>query len=126
MSIYVFKFIHISCAIITISGFLARSWLKFTSPAILQQTWIKIAPHVVDALLLASAIVLVVLTRQYPFVAPWVTAKLIALCIYIGFGLLTLRFARTNKQILAGFIGACLSFSYIIAVALTRNAWPLS
>lgn len=125
MSFYIFKFIHVSCAIISISGFLARSWLKFTAPGILQQRWIKITPHVVDTLLLASAIVLVILTRQYPFVIPWVTAKLIALFIYIGFGLLTLRFARTQKQILVGFIGACLSFSYIIAVALTRHAWPL-
>lgn len=126
MSIYVFKLIHISCAMISISGFVARSWIKFSAPHYLRLPWIKITPHVIDTLLLASAIVLVFLTRQYPFVAAWVTAKLIALFVYIGFGMLTLRFARTRKQALAAFIGACLSFSYIIAVALTRQAWPLS
>lgn len=122
----VFKFIHITCAMLSISGFLARSWLKFTAPHHLQQRWIKISPHVIDSLLLASAIVLVILTQQYPFVASWVTAKLLVLFLYIGFGMLTLRFARTRTQTVVGFVGACLSFSYIIAVALTRNPWPFS
>lgn len=122
----IFKFIHIGCAMLSISGFLGRSWLKLTAPHHLQQRWIKITPHVIDTLLLASAIVLVFLTRQYPFVAPWVTAKLLVLLLYIGFGLLTLRFARTRSQTLLGFIGACVSFSYIIAVALTRQPWPFN
>ena len=122
----VFKFIHIACAILSISSFLARSWLKFIAPHHLQQRWLKISPHVVDSLLLASAIVLVVLTHQYPFVASWVTAKLLALLLYIGFGLLTLRFSRTQTQAFTGFVGACLTFSYIIAVALTRHPWPFS
>lgn len=126
MSIEIFKFVHVSCALISISGFLARSWFKFTAPHHLRLPWVRVAPHVIDTLLLASAIVLVILTRQYPFVTAWVTAKLLALFAYIGFGLLTLRFARTQKQMLVGFIGACLSFSYIMAVALTQQAWPMS
>jgi len=124
--VIIIKFIHIGCAVLTISGFLLRSWFKLVSPHYLRRRWIKIGPHVIDSVLLASAIVLVVMTRQYPFVAPWVTAKLLVLILYIGFGLLTLRFARTQTQALVGFIGACLSFSYIIAVAITRQAWPFS
>lgn len=121
----IFKFIHVSCAVLSITGFLGRSYLKFTAPHHLQQRWLKITPHVIDSVLLASGIVLVIQTRQYPFVAGWVTAKLLVLLLYIGFGLLTLRIARTRTQLLAGFIGACLSFSYIIAVALTKQIWPI-
>jgi uncharacterized membrane protein SirB2 len=120
------KLIHISCAVISITGFLARSFLKFTMPRYLQQRWLKIAPHIIDTLLLASAVVLVIQTRQYPFVADWVTAKLLVLVLYIGFGLLTLRFAKNTFQTTIGFVGACLSFSYIIAVALTKQAWPFT
>lgn len=118
------KLIHVSCAALSITGFLGRSYLKLTAPQRLQQRWLKITPHVIDSVLLASAIVLVIQIQQYPFVAGWVTAKLLVLVLYIGFGLITLRFARTRTQILAGFIGACLSFSYIIAVALTKQVWP--
>jgi len=121
-----FKLIHITCATLSISGFLSRSWLKLYAPQQLQKRWLRIAPHIIDSLLLASAIVLVIQTRQYPFVSAWVTAKLLMLLVYIGFGLLTLRFARTPAQSLAGLVGASLSFSYIIAVALTRQAWPFS
>jgi uncharacterized membrane protein SirB2 len=120
----IFKLIHISCAAVSITGFLARSFLKFTAPHYLQHRWIKISPHLIDTVLLASAVVLVIQTRQYPFVDAWVTAKLLVLLLYIGFGLLTLRFAKTRLQTTAGFVGACLSFSYIIAVALTKQVWP--
>ncbi|MEJ2452392.1 MAG: SirB2 family protein [Gammaproteobacteria bacterium] len=120
----IFKIIHVTCAALSISGFLTRAWLKFYAPQHLHRRWIRISPHIIDTLLLASAIVLVYQTRQYPFVAPWVTTKLLMLFVYIGFGLLTLRFARTRKQTLAGLIGATLSFSFIIAVAVTHQAWP--
>ena len=120
------KLIHISCAVMTITGFLARSYLKLAAPQYLQQRWLKITPHVIDTVLLASAIVLVIQIQQYPFVSAWVTAKLLMLLVYIGFGLMTLRFARDRLQFVIGFIGACLSFSYIIAVALTKQAWPLA
>jgi uncharacterized membrane protein SirB2 len=120
------KLIHVSCAVLTITGFLARSFLKLTAPQRLQQRWLKITPHVIDTVLLASAIVLVIEIRQYPFVSAWVTAKLLGLLVYIGFGLLTLRFARDRQQFAIGFIGACLSFSYIIVVALTQQAWPFA
>jgi uncharacterized membrane protein SirB2 len=122
----IFKILHVTCAALSISGFLARGWLKFKAPQHLQKRWIRIGPHIIDSLLLASAIVLVFQTRQYPFVSAWVTAKLLMLLVYIGFGLLTLRFARTRGQTLGGLVGACLSFSYIIAVALTRQPWPFS
>jgi len=118
------KLVHVSCALLSITGFLGRSFLKFTQAKSLQQRWLKVTPHVIDTLLLASGVVLVILTRQYPFVATWITAKLLTLVLYIVFGLYTFRFAKTRIQLGGGFIGACLSFSYIIAVAFTRQAWP--
>lgn len=120
----IIKLIHISCAVISISGFVARGTLKLTAPGYLQSRWVKIAPHVIDAVLLTSAIILVVQTHQYPFVQGWVTAKILMLLVYIGFGMLTLRFAKTRWQSALGFIGACLAFTYIIAVALTKQVWP--
>jgi len=121
----IIKLIHVSCALLSISGFLGRSILKFTAPQQLQQRWLKITPHIIDTVLLTTAILLVFQIHQYPFVDSWLTAKVLGLLVYIGFGLFTLRFARTRTQSLFGLIGACLSFSYIMSVAFTRQVWPL-
>ena len=118
------KLVHISCAVLSISGFVGRSFLKFSAPQHLQRRWLKIAPHVIDSALLASGIVMVFLIRQFPFVVTWVTIKLLFVVLYIGFGLFTLRFARTRTQTVIGFVGACLCFSYIIVLALTKQMWP--
>ena len=122
----IIKLIHISCAAISISGFVARGILKLTAAQYLQQRWIKILPHIIDAILLTTAIILVIQTQQYPLTHAWVTAKILMLLVYIGFGMLTLRFAKTQLQSAIGFIGACLSFTYIIAVALTKQVWPIT
>lgn len=118
------KLVHVSCALLSITGFLARSYLIFTQSRYLQQRWLKITPHLIDTLLLASGVTLVLYTRQYPFVMSWITVKLFIVVLYIAFGLYTFRFAKTRIQFTGGFIGACLSFSFIIAIAITHQAWP--
>ena len=50
----------------------------------LQQRWVKIVPHLVDTLLLASAVALAVMSHQYPLANGWLTAKVAGLLIYIG------------------------------------------
>lgn len=118
------KVIHISCAVISISGFFYRGLLKLYSPQQLQNKWLKIGPHIIDTLLLASALTLMVQLSLYPSTQPWILAKLLLLVLYIALGLMTLRFAKTRRQILVSFVLAILCFAYIVAVALTRQAWP--
>lgn len=118
------KTIHITCALISISGFIARVLLKLFSPDTLKQRWLKIAPHAVDTLLLASAIALMVMSRQYPLQQDWLTLKIVLLVFYIGFGMLALRFAQTRCQVILPFSAALLCFFYIVMVALTRQVWP--
>lgn len=118
------KVIHISCAAISISGFFYRGLLKLYSPQQLQNKWLKISPHIIDTLLLASALTLMVQLSLYPTTQPWILAKLLLLILYIALGLMTLRFAKTRRQILVSFVLAILCFAYIVAVALTRQAWP--
>jgi len=123
-SFAILKFVHVSCAIISILGFTGRTALKLYSPDRLQIRWLKIAPHIVDTLLLASAIALVVLSRQYPLQQDWLTLKIVLLVFYIGFGMLTLRFANTRYQVIISFNAALLCFIYIVMVAMTRQVWP--
>lgn len=84
---------------------------------------LRIAPHVVDSILLASALGLVVIIQQYPFVDAWLTAKVCALLAYIGLGTVALKRGRSKPMRLWAGLAALLVFAYIVSVALTHNAY---
>ena len=67
MSSYtILKFIHVATALISIVGFFIRGIWMIQSSSMLQLRWVKIAPHINDTILLLSAVVLVIITSQYP------------------------------------------------------------
>lgn len=51
------------------------------------------------------------------------TAKGIALVIYIGLGTVALKRGRTRRSRIAAWIAAQVVFLYIVTVAVTRNPW---
>lgn len=85
----------------------------------------RILPHVVDTVLLASAVALVVVVQQYPFVDPWLTAKVCALLVYIGLGTIALKRGRAKTIRLLALLAALLVFAYIVSVAVSHNPWGL-
>jgi uncharacterized membrane protein SirB2 len=99
-----------------------RGFWVFRDSPMMNKKWVKILPHINDTVLLISAILLAVSIQQYPFVNGWLTAKLMALFFYIGFGMLALKRAKEMKNKVVFFILALLTFSYIVGVALTRLA----
>ena len=118
------KHFHMSCAALSGSLFLVRgAWMLRDSPR-LHDRWVRIAPHIVDTLLLASAIALAVWSGQYPGVQGWLTAKVAALIIYIVLGTIALKRGRTKMVRFLAFIGALAVFGYIVAVALTKQPNP--
>ncbi|MEO8407458.1 MAG: SirB2 family protein [Oxalobacteraceae bacterium] len=125
MSYLALKHFHVTCAALSGSLFLLRGfWMLLDSP-VLQRRWVRIAPHVIDTLLLTSALVLVFWSGQYPFVQNWLTAKVIALIAYIGLGTIALKRGKTRAVRVSAFIAALLVFAYIVGVAVTRQAMPL-
>ncbi len=118
------KYLHVSCVALSGAGFLLRGiWMMRNSP-MLARRWVRITPHVVDTALLASAIALAVMIRQYPLVNSWLTAKTLGLIAYIGLGTIALKRGRTRGLRIAAFCGALLVFAYIIAVAITKSVLP--
>lgn len=90
----------------------------------LTRRWVRVVPHAVDTVLLASAIALAVMIEQHPLVHGWLTAKVIGLIAYIVLGTLALKRGRTPAIRLTAFCGALLVFSYIVAVAITKSVMP--
>lgn len=116
------KHLHITLAVLSGSFFVLRGlWMLLDSP-LLQRRWARIVPHVVDTFLLASALVLVFRSGQYPFVQTWLTAKVLALVAYIVLGAIALKRGKTKGLRTFAFFAALASFAYIVAVALTRQA----
>ena len=121
MSYAALKMIHITSVAISYLLFSLRSvWMMQESTA-LQQRWVKIMPHMVDTVLLASAIALAIMLHQDPIHNSWLSAKIAGLLLYIGFGMVALRFGRTRKARISALIAAQIVFLYIVLVALTKN-----
>lgn len=115
------KHLHVTCVVLSVTGFFLRGVWMLTDSPLLDRLWVRVAPHVNDTLLLAAAIGLSVVLQQYPFVHGWVTAKVIGLLAYIGFGMFALRRGR-SKAVRAGFwLASLASFAYIVTVALTKD-----
>jgi uncharacterized membrane protein SirB2 len=118
------KQLHVVCAALSYIGFFVRGVWMLRGSAMLARRWVKILPHVNDTLLLASAIAIAVMGRQYPFVHGWLTAKLVALVLYIGLGMIALRPGRPRTLRIAAWLAAQMVFLYIVWVAITRNPTP--
>jgi uncharacterized membrane protein SirB2 len=118
------KLTHVSCAAISYALFVVRGiWMMRGSP-LLRQPWVRTAPHIVDTALLASAIAMAIISGQYPLAEPWLTAKVIALVLYIALGTVALRHGRTKGVRITAWIMAQAVFAYIVAAAVTRNPLP--
>lgn len=123
MSVMLLKIVHVSSVTGSFILFFLRGIWSLNGSAIMSQRWIRIVPHAVDTLLIVSAIALAFSIRQYPFVDAWLTAKVIALLLYILLGLVAFRFGRSKTERLTAWIMALLVFAYIVLVAGTHNPW---
>jgi len=114
------KQLHMLFAFISLLGFVTRGvWMLRESP-LLMRRWVKILPHINDTLLLASAISLAVLMGLSPGAHPWLLAKIVALFVYIGLGVLAFRHPRKPVRTLA-WLTALVVFMYIVSVAFSKQ-----
>ncbi len=115
------KHTHLLLATTTIIFFWIRVFMKINSSNLLTRRFVKIAPHVIDTLLLIIGIILAVQLGLRPSAHPWLMAKLIALVGYIGLGILTLKTAKTNASTLTMALVATVVFIYIVGLAVTKQ-----
>lgn len=115
------KWVHVGCVVASGSGFVARGALMLAGSPLLSLRVVRIAPHVVDTVLLASAIGLATLARLSPFAHPWLMAKIAALVVYVVLGSIALRRGRSRPVRIVAFAAAVLVFAYIVGTALARD-----
>ena len=122
MTYVLLKHLHITAVALSVAFFVLRgAWMVAESPR-LNARFVRIAPHVIDTVLLGSAIALALTVRQYPLVHGWLTAKVLGLVGYIVLGSIAIRRGRSRRARLAAFVGALACAAYIIGVAIIKSA----
>ncbi len=114
------KHTHLLLVALSLSLLVLRFVLSLKGSALLQRKFLKIAPHVVDTLLLLSAVGLMLTINQYPFVTPWLTDKFIGVLAYIALGVMAFK-GRTLTLRVFAFIGAIGWLVLVVKVAITKT-----
>ncbi len=121
MSYLALKYLHVTCVVLSGLGFALRGWWMLVDSRRLKTRLARVVPHVIDSVLLGSALVMAWQSSQYPFAQSWLTAKFFGLLAYILCGTMALKRARTKGGRVVFLILALLAYTYIVGVALTRN-----
>lgn len=118
------KHLHMTAVGMSVLLFVFRFIYGQMNPSFLQKKWVKVVPHIIDTVLLGSAIWLCVILSQYPIVNSWLTAKVIGVIGYILFGLLALK-SETPVKKWGGFAGALIVLGVTAKVAITKQVFFL-
>lgn len=115
------KHIHLTAVALSILLFVFRFvWSRFDA-TILAKKWVKVVPHIIDTILLVSAISLCVMMSQYPIVNTWLTYKVVGVVAYILLGLFALKKAKSRAGQWLCFIAALGVLGATALVAITKQ-----
>ncbi len=115
------KQFHLMLVALSIGLFQFRYWrLQVQQKS--SVTWLKVAPHVIDSLLLLSGITLAIMAGFTPGNSPWLMAKLMALLVYIRCGLLAMK--KTGPAQWMGYWIATIAVIYMVYLAINKDIWP--
>lgn len=112
---------HVTFVTLSIALFVLRGGLMLAGSPALRSPLLRVTPHVVDTLLLASALWLVHVLHLPFFQTPWLLAKVGGLVAYIVLGSLALREGRSRPVRVAAFVGALVLVGWIVTVAIRHD-----
>ena len=117
-------YLHIACVVTSVGLIVLRYWWTYSGSAMLNQRWVRIAPHCSDTLLFLSGAGLMAITHYLPFTedGAWLTEKLFGVIIYIALGFIALGRRRPRRQQtrFIAFLLALVVLFFIVQLAITR------
>lgn len=119
------KLIHITSVILSGSLFCLRGLLMLADNRFANHIALRRLSWVIDTTLLASALILVIILHQYPFVQAWLTAKVLLLVVYIALGTFALKRGRTRHVRTICYLSALAVFLFIVSIAVTHSPWGM-
>ena len=121
MDYVVVKLVHQTAVTLSISGFFIRGAASLSGAQWVNSRAAKTLPHLVDSVLLLSALALAWMLRLTPGNAPWLLAKIVGLVVYVGLGVVALRPGRPLKVRAAAWGAALATVGWIVSVAVTKS-----
>lgn len=121
MTYLAIKYVHTIAAVATISGFILRGYWMLVESELLRHRVTRIAPHVVDAVLLLAGIAMLWMLHLNPLKQAWLLAKFAGLLAYILLGMVALKRGPTKQIRMIAFVAAVASFGYLFGVALSKS-----
>jgi uncharacterized membrane protein SirB2 len=115
------KFLHIACVACSGVLFTARGVFMWAESRWANALTLRRLSYAIDTVLLGSAVSLVGILHQYPFVSSWLTVKLLLLVVYILLGIFALRRGRTRLMRQVCFVAAMSVYAFIISIAMTHD-----
>jgi uncharacterized membrane protein SirB2 len=116
------KAIHQGAAALSFAGFALRGAGSFAGAAWVRGRAARTLPHVVDSVLLLSALGLAWTLGLERAVPAWLLAKVAGLLVYIGLGLIALRPGRPTWVRAIAWVAALATFGWIVSVAVTKDS----
>lgn len=120
MNYLLIKHLHVTAAALSILFFIIRSYWSVTENGLLQKKAVKIAPHIIDTVLLVCAILLSMMLGPAAS-QPWVLTKIVLLVVYIGVGTIAIKRGRTPRSRAIAAVIAVAIFFYIVGVAIKHH-----
>jgi uncharacterized membrane protein SirB2 len=117
----VLRHAHIGCAILSVTVFIARGGLMLAGSPLLHTHAVRIVPHVIDTLLLTTALMLTTVIHQYPFSTGWLTMKVALLVLYVVLGSIAIKRGRTRGIRIVAFVAALLTVGFLVSVARAHH-----
>ena len=114
------KLIHICCALLSISGFIARLGGQLCNAAWVRHKRVKILPHVNDTILLLAGMTMAIQYRINPLHSDWLLIKILFLLVYIVLGMFALKQTTVRAMKLTMGGSAICVFLAMIAMAVIK------
>ena len=92
--------VHLISIALSVGLLTLRFWWRYTQARLASARWTRIAPPVIDTVLLLSGVALIAKTHILPFTeqGTWLTEKLFGVIIYIVLGFIALDYRRMHSQ----------------------------
>lgn len=114
----VIKHVHMTAALASGAFFLLRGLWMMQESSLFNARLVRILPHVIDTVLLVSALALVGMMGTLP---AFVQVKIVALFVYIALGMMAFRFMRGWGSRVFMFFLAFSVYAFILSVAITKH-----
>ncbi len=119
------KAVHIITVLLSGGLFMLRGLLMLAKSRGSNHVVLRWLSYTIDTTLLTTALMLVTMLHQYPFVHAWLTAKVLLLVVYIVLGTFALKRGRTRRVQVTCYFLALFVFAFIVTIARAHDPWGI-